>query len=216
MKLKVVRLMTFAFVLIILSGRAVADDRGTSLSPDQEQAVKMLEMLKSNAPAVRELLASFKTREGGIFCPSYLSLPEARAAVNARDQSWFLKTGCFSAQGAMRVELIDAPLGTNATWRGRIYPPGSAEGVNMYFDQYHVVATALAANHGIYREFPTPDAAQKWAAQNGLANLPHAVAQPPGAGRTFYLLQIGPAAYATLDIACHYQEKCQIIGKLPR
>jgi len=215
MKVKFVLLMTSAFVLITFA-RAVADDRGTGLSPDQEQAVKMLDMLKSNAPATRELLASFKTREGGIFCPNYFSLTEARAAVNARDQSWFQKTGCFSAQVAMRVELINAPLGSNATWRGRIYPPGSAEGVNMYFDQYDVVTTALAATHGNYREFPTPDAAQKWAAQNGLVNLPHAVAQPQGAGRTFYLLQIGPAAYATLDIACHYQEKCEIIGKLPR
>jgi hypothetical protein len=137
-KVKFVLLMTFAFVLITF-GRAVADDRGTSLSPDQEQAVKMLEMLKSNAPAVRELLASFNTRDGGIFCPNYFALPEARAAVNARDQSWFVKTGCFSAQGAMRVELIDAPLDTNAPSRGRIYPPGSAEGVNMYFDQYDVL-----------------------------------------------------------------------------
>jgi hypothetical protein len=49
-----------------------------------------------------------------------------------------------------------------------------------------------------------------------LAKLPHTIVKPPGAGRTFYLLQIGPAAYPTLQIACDYQQQCGIAGKPPR
>src|SRR5260370_42703597 len=98
---------TFVLVLAIILSfitAAVAEQQSTGLTPDQEAVVKMLDAMKSDAPAVREMLAPFKTRNGGIFCPSYFSLPEARAAVSARDQVWFIKTGCFSAQGAMRVE----------------------------------------------------------------------------------------------------------------
>jgi len=72
----------------------------------------------------------------------------------------------------------------------------------MYFDQYDVLTTALAGKPGSAQEFPSLDAAEKWAAQHDLAKLPHTVVKPPGAGRTFYLLQIGPAAYPTLQIAC--------------
>lgn len=205
--------MVFAVILGTCHGGA-AQNKG--LSADQEAVVKMLDALKSNAPAARELLAPFKTRDGGIFCPNYSSLREARAAVSARDQSWFVKTGCFSAQGAMRVELIDAPAGQNMTWHGRIYPPGSLEGANMYFDQSDVLTTALAGTPGSIQEFPSSEAAEKWAAQNGLSQMPHAVVKPPGAGRTFYLLQIGPAPYRTLEIACDYQKKCDISGGPPR
>jgi hypothetical protein len=209
---------TFVLVVaVVLSSiTAAAEQQGTGLSPDQEAVVKMLDAMKSDAPAVREMLAPFKTRNGGIFCPSYFSLPEARAAVSARDQAWFIKTGCFSAQGAMRVELMDAPTGRNMTWHGRIYLPDSREGVNMYFDQYDVLTTALAGKPGSAQEFPSLDTAEKWAAQHDLAKLPHTVVKPPGAGRIFYILQFGPAAYPTLEIACDYQQKCEIAGKLPR
>src|SRR6266403_3321132 len=92
----------------------------------------------------------------------------------------------------------------------------SREGVNMYFDQYDVLTTALAGKPGSAQEFPSLDAADKWAAQHDLAKLPHTVVKPPGAGRTFYLLQIGPAPYPTLQIACDYQQQCEIAGKPPR
>jgi hypothetical protein len=153
-------------------------------------------MLGSHAGAPGLRAQEFETRSGGIFCPNYFALSEARAAAKAQDQRWYIRTGCFSAMGAMAVHLIDA--GRNeTTWRGRVVSPDRPDGVNVYFDRYDAQTTVL-----VNEEFATPAAAEKWAARNGVDKTPYAVIRPAGSGRIFYLLQLGPTAYPTLELAC--------------
>lgn len=92
--------------------------------------------------------AGFTTRPGGaILCPNYFAIKEAKAAAKAQDEKWFKSIGCVLAPEGWSVTLIDAPINRydfKMIWYGWVFPPGSTDRINFYFDQYDVATAALS------------------------------------------------------------------------
>jgi uncharacterized protein YecT (DUF1311 family) len=157
----------------------------------------------------------FETREGALLCSNYFAIKDAKAARAAGDRAWFEKTGCVIAQGRLKIILTDAPVREYdlAVWRGRVYPEGSEDGANVYFEETEVLtyATPYPAT-----EFASIADAEAWYAKNVSANLRQYVPRRAiASGMGKFQLLLGPASHWALRLGCNRDLKCEILGKRP-
>jgi hypothetical protein len=163
----------------------------------------------------------FTTRPGGArLCPNYAVIKNAKAAGRAVDEKWLASTGCVLALEGWRVALIDAPINRydfKMIWHGRVFPPGSSDGVDVYFDQNDVATAALFDDF-----FSTQDAAEHWATANlkqrdipsNFPIFPYAVMQTTKGFR----ISLGPASWLALTQFCESRKansRCWVIGQPP-
>ena len=163
--------------------------------------------------------AGFTTRPGGaLLCPNYSEIKNAKAAARAVDEKWLASTGCVLAPEGWHINLIDAPTtlhGSTMIWHGRVFPPGSSDGVNVYFDQNDVATIAFFDDF-----FRTHDAAAQWATGN--LNQRGDVypvrwdvfdASPKG-----FRIVIGPNSWLYLTRFCKSRKansRCWVVGQPP-
>lgn len=156
-------------------------------------------------------------------------MKDAKAALAANDPAWFDKTGCVQVVEGLKVVLIEADLQSHMTWRGHVYPTGKLEGVDVYFDPYHVLTYAFATvpkslgtlllSSGEPLRFKTAAEGEKWYTKLDVANdikekIPHTFM----ADANGFKVVLGPAPFAFLHLICdfiYHKYTCSVVGKLP-